>query len=111
MGGKKEYIQEVTDLFKMVECGQQEELRCPKCRFVGLKVSYTRNRQERYGIWLECPRCGNVEHADRKGRPSGFDERLIDKRYQKLDDEAWYQADKQEKDMDERRKGKGQESK
>jgi hypothetical protein len=96
-----DYARKVVRLLEMIEKGRHEGLTCPKCAYVGLTVSYTRSGEERYGIWLECPECGNIEHADRQGRPAGFEEGLIDHRFQKLDDEAWSQADRLVTDVDE----------
>jgi ribosomal protein L37AE/L43A len=96
VGQSSSHAEKLVRLFQMIENRRHEGLTCPKCGDVGITVSYTKSSEERYGIWLECRECGNVEHADRNGRPPGFEEGLIDERFQKLDDEAWPQADKLE---------------
>jgi len=92
MNKDKVYINKVIELFKLISEGV-ENIKCPNCGSENARIFYTKSRKDRYGIWVRCEDCKNIEHADTKISPVGFDEKKINKRFQDMDDHAWRKAD------------------
>jgi hypothetical protein len=85
----KSYAQKLFKIFDQIYREGNGDIRCPFCSEGVLSHYYTRNENDNYGIWIECPVCHLLEHADVKGQPAGFKEDLVRLKYQQLDDHAW----------------------
>ncbi|MBM3243066.1 hypothetical protein FJZ31_42955 [Candidatus Poribacteria bacterium] len=85
----KSYAQKLYKIFNQIYREGNGGILCPSCGQGTLSISYTRNENDNYGIWIECSACHLLEHADVKGQPAGFKEDLVSFEYQRLDDHAW----------------------
>jgi len=88
----RSYARKLYKVFDQIYREGNGDILCPSCGKGTLNISYTRNKNDNYGIWIECPVCYILEHADVKGQPAGFKEDLVNLEYQQLDDRAWQNA-------------------
>jgi len=88
----KSYAQKLYKIFDQIYREGNGGILCPSCGQETLRISYTQNENDNYGIWIECSVCHLLEHADVKGQPAGFEGDLVRPEYQQLDDNAWQAA-------------------
>jgi len=85
----RDYAQRLYKVFDRIYREGNRKIPCPSCGKGTLSIHYTRNENDNYGIWIECPVCHIFEHADVKGQPVGFKDDLVHLEYQQFDDRAW----------------------